>query len=361
MDSIRIKNKKYKLPIYLPDATRAVTKCLDSQDLRNAQVNGVVVNTYHLATSPGTEVLNSFGGIKDFMNYDGLVVSDSGGWQVFSLIHRSKKGGKITDEGVEFVIGGRQTKIFTPEQSIKTQFEIGSDIIICLDDFTPPDATAEYARSTVERTTLWAKECKRVFKKEVSARGMTEETRPHLFAVIQGGFYKEERKRSAKALTKIGFDGYGYGGYVIKDDGNLDLKLSKYVVDLLPDDKPKFALGFGRPNDIAALYNMGWNIFDCTLPTRDARHRRLYVFNKNPKEIDFLKESNFFNYIYINKAQHSHDPTPISKFCDCQVCKSHSKAYLGHLFRIGDMSAYRLASIHNLRFYTKLVEQLSLI
>ncbi len=356
MKEVIIKGKKYCLPIYLPDATRGVTKSVDSQDLKNAQVKGVVVNTYHLQTSPGTKILKKFGGIKGFMNYDGLVVSDSGGWQVFSLIHRNSSGGKITDAGVEFIIGGGKKEIFTPEESIKVQFEIESDIVICLDDFTPPDADTKTAENSVDRTILWAEKSKKEFDRQVKKRKMTDKTRPFLLAVIQGGYFKEERKRCAEALVKLNFDAYGYGGYVVNAEGKMDLKLSKYIADLIPNDKIKFALGVGRPDDISALYQMGWDIFDCTLPTRDARHRRLYIFKQDPKKINFKKSSNFYEYIYIDKAKYESDKIPISKYCDCEMCKYFSKAYLRHLFKLGDVSAYRLATIHNMRFYTMLTD-----
>ena len=355
MDKLTIKGKTYDLPIYLPDATRAVTKGLDSQDLIDSKVRGAVVNTYHLMTTPGTKVLRKAGGIKEFMNYDGLITSDSGGWQVFSLIHRNKRPGKITDEGVRFMIG-ESKKLFTPEISIKTQLDIGSDIIVCLDDFTPPDASEKKAKETVERTIKWAKESKKVFEREVKKRKLTKKTRPHLLAVVQGGYFKELRKNCAEELIKIGFDGYGYGGYVIDDDGNLDLELSQYIANLLPNDKFKFALGFGRPIDIVRLAEMGWDIFDCTLPTRDARHMRLYNFKKEPKSPKDLNDSKNFSYVYINKAKYENDFGPISKFCDCMVCENYSRSYLRHLFKIKDFSAFRLASIHNLRMYTKLTE-----
>lgn len=359
MKQVTIKGKTYTLPIYLPDATRGVTKSLDSQDLNTAGIKGVVVNTYHLQTSPGIKVLKKFGGIKKFMNFDGLVVSDSGGWQVFSLIHRSKTGGKITDEGVEFVIGGGKKEIFTPEDSIKIQFEIGSDIVICLDDFTPPDADFEHADETVSRTVLWAKRSKKEYERQLKKRKLTEKTRPYLLSVIQGGYFYDLRKRCVEELVKLDFDAYGYGGYVISAEGKLDLEISKFIAELIPDNKLKFALGFGRPNDISSLFKLGWDVFDCTLPTRDARHMRLYAFSKHPEKIKLEKETDYYSYVYINKSVHELDSGPIDNFCDCAVCKNYSKAYLRHLFKIGDISAFRLASIHNLRFYAKLLELLS--
>ncbi|MEZ6256003.1 MAG: tRNA guanosine(34) transglycosylase Tgt [Patescibacteria group bacterium] len=359
MKSITIKGTTHNLPIFLPDATRAVVKSLSGSDIKNVGTRGAVINTYHLADVPGSKFLDSNGGVKRFMNFSGLTISDSGGWQVFSLIHRNNTPGKITDEGVKFSIGGAKNQLFTPELSINTQFAIGSDVIICLDDFTPPDATPAVAQLTVNRTILWAQQCKRAYDAQIKARGLTDSTRPHIFAVVQGGYYKELREQCAAKLQEIGFDGYGYGGYVVGDDGQLDLDMSQYLAQLLPDDKPKFALGMGRPWDIASLYSYGWDIFDCTLPTRDARHKRLYAFKTFPQTFEDLTNKDEYEYVPINRGRYAEDFGPIDSSCDCETCVNHSRAYLYHLFKIGDVSAYRLATLHNLRFYNRVVDLLT--
>lgn len=353
-----IKKTSYQLPLYLPDATRAVVKGLDSSDLTAVGTEGVVVNTFHLMTDPGTEVLRSMGGVKRLMNFRGLVVSDSGGWQVFSLIHRNKKKGKIGDSGVEFYLEGSKKQLFTPEKSLQVQFALGSDLMICLDDFTPPDATKKDAARTVERTVNWAKRAKREFEKQLSEGSYTEDERPLLMAVVQGGYEKDLRRECFERLEEIGFDAYGYGGYVVDEEGELDLELSKFLADLISQDKLKFALGMGRPWDVAMLSEMGWDIFDCTLPTRDARHRRLYTFKEKPRSLKDLQDRNNYSYIYINKKIYQEDQDPVSILCDCPVCRHFSRAYLRHLFKIGDLSAYRLATIHNLYFYNNLIKLL---
>ncbi len=350
--NITIKGISYKLPIYLPDATRAVTKGIDSNDLVLCGIRGVVVNTYHLKTTPGLNVLAKFAGVKGFMNFDGLVVSDSGGWQVFSLIHRSKKAGEITDDGVKFAIGGGSLEIFTPEESVKTQFEIGSDIIICLDDFSSPHFDYSQTKASVERTILWAKKSKAEYDQQLIARNLDNSNRPMLFAVVQGGNFKDLRTYCVEKLAEIGFDGYGYGGYAVNEQGQLDLDLSQFLAESLPAESYKFALGVGRPQDIVDLYKMGWQIFDCTLPTRDARHKRLYIKNEQKNE------GSDFDYIYINKQKYIADMGPLSEACSCLTCKNYSRAYLHHLFKIKDTSAYRLATIHNLAFYTSVIESL---
>lgn len=360
MNSAIINNIKIRFPIYLPDATRAVTKSLDSIDLNNIGIEAVVVNTYHLTETPGLEILRTFGGVKKFMNFDGLVVSDSGGWQVFSLIHRNKSGGRITDEGVVFTTGVKTSQLFTPEDSIRAQFAIGSDIIICLDDFTPPDASENQIKVGIERTLLWAKRCKTEYLKQLEQRGLTlADPRPQLFAVIQGGWNRDLRKYCAEKLIELDFDGYGYGGYAIDDTTHkLDLEFSKFIVDLIPHDKISFALGVGKPHDIAALSQMGWQIFDCTLPTRDARHKRLYTYTRKPDNLEDLLDPSYHAYINLAKGSFKNDQTPLTDYCDCLACKNYTKGYMHHLFDIADFSAYRLASIHNLRHYTNLIKQL---
>lgn len=348
-DGFTVHAKTYNLPIYLPDATRGVVKSLDSKDLKDARIEGVVVNTYHISKQP------EMGPIKKFMNFSGLVTSDSGGWQVFSLIHRSNGNGTIADEGVTFKIDSKKS-VFTPELSIQTQFKIDSDIMICLDDFTAPDATESRVKESVDRTVLWAKRSKKEYERLLKKHKIKNVDRPLLLAVIQGGWSRDLRKECAEKLVKIGFDAYGFGGYVVNGTEGMDMEISKYIANLIPNDKLKFALGSGKPWEIVQLAKMGWDIFDCTLPTRDARHQRLYVFNKEPNSMAILEQKDTFGHIDIGKAIYQNDQTPIDPFCDCHSCKNYSKSYLRHLFKIKDTTALRLATIHNIRHYTRIVE-----
>jgi queuine tRNA-ribosyltransferase len=358
VEKLTIKGKTYNLPQFLPDATRAVVKSVDSHMLKNAGVEGVVVNTYHLMQEPGPETIQAAGGIKHFMNFDGLTVTDSGGWQIFSLIHRSQNAGKITDKGVTFPIGKYKKKLFTPEQSIEIQFQIGSDIIICLDDFTDPAGVLAKTKESVERTTLWAKRCKTRYHELCDQKGLTEQTRPHIYAVVQGGSNLDMRKKSADELIEIGFDGFGFGGYMVDENSELDLNVAQQLADLIPNDKPKFALGTGSPYQIAMCRQFGWDIFDCTLPTRDARHMRLYTFNQQPLKREDLFNKEIYGFLYINKQDYAQDFSPIDQNCDCYTCKNYSRAYLHHLFKIQDTLAFKLATIHNLRHYTKVIAHL---
>ncbi len=357
MKEVTIKGKTYSLPLYLPDATRAVVKSLTTKEIEAINIGGVVVNTYHLAEKPGLQILKEYGGVKKFMNFDGLVTSDSGGWQIFSLIHRDNKPGKITDEGVIFNFGGKNSRknIFTPEKSIKMQFAIGSDIIVCLDDFTNPKADFSQIQKSVDRTIIWAKKCKDEFNRIIKEEGLTDNTRPLLMAVVQGGMDKDLRNQCLDRLEEIGFDAYGFGGYIV-ENGEINEEISEYLASILPNDKLKFALGNGRPIDIAKMYKHGWDIFDCTLPTRDARNKRLYNLNYIPKSYDDLVNKDFYSYVYINREKFAKDSSAISDNCDCFSCKNYTKGYLQHLFKIEDTSALRLATIHNLRTYARVIE-----
>jgi len=349
MKEVIIKGKKFILPQYLPDATRGYVKSVDMKDLEDTGVTGVMVNTYHLMENPGLDVIEKAGGVKKYMGFEGLVSSDSGGWQMFSLIHRNAKAGKITDEGVTFKFGDGKKGLVTPEDIIKAQFRIGSDIMICLDDFSPPDATESRLKDSVKRTIYWAKRSKIAFEKQLDLYGFTDDNRPILLAPVQGGKSKELRKYCVEELVKIGFDAYGFGGYVVDEEGNWDLDMSEYLVNLLPKDSLKFALGIGRIGDIYNLAKMGWDIFDCTLPTRDARHKRLYILNSDKSDC---------SYLYMGKTKHVDNFDSVDHTCDCLTCKKYTISYLNHLFNTNDPLAYRLASIHNIRSYTRLVKSL---
>lgn len=333
-------------------------KSLDSADLNSSKIQGVVVNAFHLLTNPGSEVIKKAGGIKKFMNYNGLVASDSGGWQIFSLIYRGQTRGRVkpvTNEGVII----NDNILVTPEDIIRAQFDIGSDIIICLDHFSPPLSDKRSVGESVDRTVAWAKRSKSEYDKIIEVKKLDESNRPLIFSVIQGGEFMDLRKECAQKLLEMRFDGFGYGGYMVnKDNNQLDLEASSYISGQIPDDKIRFALGTGKPHDIAMLYKMGWHILDCTLPTRNARHKRLYTFEYEPKSAIDLEKRDIYSYLHINKRIYENDQKPVQESCDCFTCKNYSRAYLYHLFKMGDSLAGRLASIHNLRFYSRLTQLL---
>ncbi len=373
MSEIRIKNKNYRLPIFVPDATLGVARNLDSLDLAKVGLQGVMVNTYHLIQKPGEKILQEVGGIKKMMNWNGFVSSDSGGFQLFSLIRKNPNLGKITDEGIVLYSGPKKQKksLFTPEDSIRMQFTIGSDVMICLDDFTPPEANEKRIKESVERTIAWAKRAKIEFEKQLIEYGFDEKNRPLLLAPIQGHDNQKWRTYCSEELQEIGFDIYGLGGWPFTKDDKFDYSFCKLSADLTSKDSLRFALGVGTPENIVKLFFMGYQFFDCVLPTRDARHQRLYIFKVDPKTLNradlekLAKEdrlNEIFDYCYISKGQFATDISAVSEFCDCPICQKTNdipqvnKAYLHHLFKIGDGSAFRLASLHNLRVYTQLME-----
>jgi queuine tRNA-ribosyltransferase len=348
-----IRNKQIDLPIFCPDATRGVLRATDSNDISSTNIQGLIVNTYHLLNTPGTDAIKEFGGINKFMNWPGLTISDSGGFQVYSLIHRKSGLGKITDDGVTFNLDG--TKHFmSPENCIQTQFDIGADVIICLDDCADQTITESEMIKSIDRTIAWAKRCKNEYTLQINKRNLDETSRPLIFAVVQGGNYIAQRKRCAEELVKIGFDGFGFGGWPISEDGKLNMDALRATIEYTRDSKYHYALGVGDPKSCVDCIKLGYNIFDCVLPSRDARHGRLYVWNNRPG-IESLS-GDFYSYLRIDKAVYSKDKDPISEFCDCYTCKNYSKGYLRHLFKINDTLAYKLATIHNIRFYAQLFE-----
>lgn len=348
-------------PTFFPDATRAVVRSCDSLDLLSSHVEGLIVNTYHLMTEPGTSVLEEAGGVKKFMNWPGFIISDSGGFQLLSMIYKNKSLGTISDNGVVFhqSSSGKKKKYeFTPEKSIQVQFAIGADIMICLDDCPSAKAKPDEVKLSVDRTLAWAKRCKDEFERQLELHHFTADKRPLLFGVVQGAHDKKERERCAKGLIEIGFDGYGFGGWPLDDTHGVNFDILQFTASLMPDDKPKYALGLGSPSDIARLVGFGYQIFDCVLPTRDARHERLYMFKENPEGRNLLENPDCTSYVQIGREEYFRDQRPISEFCDCVACKNYSKSYLQHLFRLEEFTSGRLATIHNLRTYTKLIETL---
>lgn len=361
LKDFKIKGKEMVFPTFFPDATRGVIRSLASEDLTQTRVEGLIVNTYHLMSQPGTTTVKSIGGIKKFMNWPGWIISDSGGFQVLSLIYRNRNFGTISDDGVKFIRGskgGHEKYNLTPEKSVQVQFDLGADIIICLDDVPQHGAKEVEVEKCVERTIKWAKRCKEEFERQIKSRKLTRVNRPMIFAVVQGNTYNRLREKCAKGLMEIDFDGYGFGGWPIDADGNFNNKILEFTASVLPKDKPKYALGVGNLQALVDCVKMGYNIFDCVLPTRDARHERLYVFTKDPSKIDFDSGEKFSDFVFISREKYVKDPNPISLVCDCFTCKNYTLGYLNHLFTIEDSLAFRLATIHNLRTYTRLIEEL---
>jgi len=329
-----------------------------SADLRGVGVEAVVVNAFHLLRRPGARVIQGGGGIHAFMDWDGPVLSDSGGFQVWSLIRQDPARGVIRDREVIFREPATGEKwILTPERVIQLQFQLGSDIAVCLDDCTDADSPAGEQERSVERTVAWARRSREEFDRLAGQLRAGQEP-PRLFAVVQGGGEERLRRECATALAGIGFDGYGFGGWPFAADGALLSDPLRWVAESLPASAPRHALGIGRPDHLVSAFALGYSLFDCALPTRDARHGRLYTFRPGYPQRGPRPGASFFRAIHILDARYRVDHAPLEEGCDCPACARSSRAYLHHLFKVGDASAERLATLHNLRFYTRLIAAL---
>jgi queuine tRNA-ribosyltransferase len=352
---LETKNGELTTPFFMPDATRGFVKSLSREDLLKAGVGPMVVNTYHLYLQPRIDLIKKADGIHKFMNWNMPLLSDSGGYQIFSLIHKHPEMGKITDNEVMFKSPLDGSKhILTPEKSIQIQFDFGVDMMVVLDDVPPNTYPREKIAEAVERTIKWAERCKIEYEKQIKSRNISNKARPLIFGVIQGGGYADLRKHCAEKLVEIGFDGYGFGARHVDAEGNFMEDVVRETAELIPEDSLRFALGVGTPGDIVKCVNLGWDMFDCVIPTREGRHGRLFIW-KNQKE---LQGYDFYETININNERFKEDFSPVDKDCDCELCKNHTRAYLRHLFVSDDPLAMRLAAIHNLRFYMQLMKKL---
>jgi len=358
MEYLEVKDKKLKMPIFFPDATVAKIKGVNSDDLRNCKIEGVVVNIYHLMKEDLIKKIIESGGIHKFMDYNGVIISDSGGFQIMSIIRDNPELGYIEDRHAIFKIDNKNI-ILTPEKCIQMQLAIGSDVVMCLDDCTYPDMSFEEQNKSVERTIRWAKRCKEEFTRQT--KNWTNDQKPLLFGIIQGGNDLNLRKKCADELKEIGFDGYAFGGWPVDKEGNFLYNLLNFTCQLMPESKPKYAMGIGKPENIVACVKMGYNMFDCVIPTREARNNRLYAFRSTLFGMKLKKlndKNDFYDYVRIRNSEYSNDKKPISKNCDCYSCQNYSREQLYNLFKAKDFLAIRLATIHNLRFYSRLMERI---
>lgn len=352
IDGIDLPHGRMEFPVYLPDATYGMVRSVDAADLENACVQGLVMNTYHVMQKPGSVTVQSLGGLHRMSGWNQPIVTDSGGFQAYSLIRENSKFGKMSDSGITIFPENSKRKLqLTPEKTIQLQMSYGADILICLDQCTHPDDPESEQQRSVERTIAWAARCKQEFlrlKNQKKADG----TGPKLFAPIQGGSSFELRKRCAEALLEIGFDGFGFGGWPLDGDGNLLYDILQYIRELIPPEFPIHALGIGHPDNVQRCSFLGYEIFDSAMPTRDARHGRLYALREeNPSFND-----NWLTYRYIQDEKYIRSSQPVSPGCDCLTCSRYSLGYLRHLFKMNDALYPRLATIHNLRFMTRLTE-----
>jgi len=338
------------LPAFFPDGTRGVVKCVDSADLKACNIQGLVMNTYHLMTKPGAATIKALGGLHKFTGWDRPIITDSGGFQVFSLLRENSSLGEIRPNEIIFRKDGKKT-VLSPEKCIQSQLAYGSNVIMALDYCTHPNDSYEIQAKAVDVTIRWGKKCMDTFKKS--------KKESQIFGIIQGGNEEKLRKECAEALLEMGYTGFGFGGWPLDSEGRLTEDILAYTAQLIPDNFIKYAMGVGRPENIATCVKMGYTLFDCVIPTREARHNRLYVFNEEfESQKNIETEGKFYNYLYIMDDSYRRDSRPISNICDCHACQNYSRAYIRHLISIGDTLGHRLKTMHNLRFYTMLMEVL---
>ncbi len=326
-------------PFFMTIGTVGAVKGLIPSEV--AEVGGQVLlsNTYHLHLRPGEETVLKAGGLHKFMNWEGPILTDSGGFQVFSLSGIRK----LKEDGVEFRSHLNGEKIFlSPEKAIDIQTKLGSDIMMVLDECPAADKDRRYVEKSLGLTTRWAKRCKEhlvSLKEKKDSQLITP--RSKLFAIVQGGMHPDLRKKSAEQLKEIGFDGYAVGGLSVGEPNEVMYKMLDEVTPVLPEDKPRYLMGVGTPQDILEAVERGVDMFDCVLPTRNARHGHLYTSE---------------GIVRIKRAEFKEDFSPLDPNCDCYTCKNYTKAHLRHLHVAGEILSLRLNSLHNVAFYLNLMK-----
>lgn len=368
MERLHTKHGEIKLPAFMPDATYGSIRSVSFNDAAKAGVKELVTTTLHIEQNIGSDYIKEFGGIHKFFGWDRPILTDSGGWQVFSLINKylgdKKKSTKnfVTEAGCSFMDEdtGKQF-LLTPETSIQIQSKVGADIMTALDYPILGDASYAERKKCVAINTSWAKRAKEEFDRIYK----NEKDRPLIGAVIQGGNDFELRKKSAEELLEFDYDIYNFGGLPLhtpvswksQSEEGFFHDILKYVSELIPADKIKYAMGVGQPTDIAFCVDAGWQLFDTVLPTRNGRHGYLYVSEGQGETTRTYKKLSH-DILRLKKELYKHDDRPVDANCDCECCKTVSRAYLRHLIRMNEPSGFRLATIHNLRFYSDWMKKL---
>lgn len=317
-------------PAFMPVGTYGTVKGMTTDEVEATGAHILLGNTFHLMLRPGTEIIEQHGDLHDFMNWHKPILTDSGGFQVFSLGEMRK----ITEKGVEFRSPVNGEKIMlTPERSMEVQRSLGSDIVMIFDECTPYPATHEQAKTSMELSLRWAKRSKDAHGDNPSA----------LFGIVQGGMYEDLREISAQGLLDIDFDGYAIGGLSVGEPKEEMIKILDHTPDLIPKEKPRYLMGVGKPEDLVEGVRRGIDMFDCVMPTRNARNGHLFVTN---------------GVVKIRNAKHKTDTGPLDPECDCYTCKNYSKAYLHHLDKCNEILGAQLNTMHNLRFYQRVMQGL---
>ncbi|WP_457642791.1 tRNA guanosine(34) transglycosylase Tgt [Persephonella sp.] len=327
-------------PVFMPVGTQGVVKAVTKDQLMSTKPQIILANTYHLYLRPGTDVLQHFGGLHRFMNWEKPILTDSGGFQVFSLAKERKKNGKhkaeviLTEEGVRFRshLDG-SWHFFTPELVIQIQDIIGSDIIMPLDVCPPYPVSHTTAKDAVEKTLRWLERSKKAKTNDKQA----------LFGIIQGSVYEDLRVESALKTVEMDMDGYSIGGLSVGEPAEIMYRMTEVVVPFIPESKPRYLMGVGTPENIVESVHRGIDMFDCVMPTRNARNGTLFTT---------------FGRLNIKAAKHKFSEEPVDPECDCYTCRNFSRGYLRHLFNAEEITGMTLATIHNLRFYSRLMENI---
>jgi queuine tRNA-ribosyltransferase len=317
-------------PAFIPVGTQATIKALTPEDLKGLGAEIILCNTYHLFLRPGHELIKSLGGLHRFMHWDYPLLTDSGGFQVYSISANQK----VSEEGIAFkshLDGSRH--FLTPELCMEVQEALGADVVMCLDECVPYPSSYEYVHDSLKRTTRWAKRCQESKKREAQT----------LFGIVQGGMFKDLREQSARELVNLNFDGYAIGGLSVGESTSKMREMVEHGAALLPREKPRYLMGVGTPEDIVESVKRGIDMFDCVLPTRNARNGMLFTS---------------FGKIVIKNARHRSEDIPIDQNCTCYTCTHYSRAYLHHLFSAKEILSSRLNTIHNLFYYLSLIKEL---
>jgi queuine tRNA-ribosyltransferase len=317
----------FETPVFMPVGTQGSVKAVSPEDLTDADVKVILANTYHLYLRPGHHVIGRLGGLHRFMNWHGPILTDSGGFQVYSLTPLRT----LRDEGVTFqshIDGSRH--FIGPEEAIDIQETLGADIMMAFDECAPYPSEYAYVRRSVELTTSWARRCLERKKRDDQA----------LFGIVQGGMYPDLREISARGLVEMGFDGYALGGLSVGEDRDTRQRVIRETVDFLPSEKPVYLMGVGTPEDILEAVTLGVDMFDCVMPTRNARNGTLFTTAGR---------------MTIKNARYAEDNRPVDESCHCYTCAKYSRAYLRHLFMAREILSYRLNTIHNLAYYSRLM------
>ncbi|MDR3345821.1 MAG: tRNA guanosine(34) transglycosylase Tgt [Campylobacteraceae bacterium] len=336
--TIKTAHSTIQTPVFMPVGTVGSVKSLDAYDMREILKADIILgNTYHLYLRPGDENIKNFGGLHGFTKYDGSFLTDSGGFQAFSLSDISK----ASSEGVQFKshIDG-STHYFTPEKVLDIEYHLNSDIMMILDDLVELPSSQERINLSVERTIKWAEQSIAYhLKKQSEGVGLHQ----NIFAIIQGGTDKAYRKKCAEALCSMPFDGFAIGGLSVGEENTKMYDTVEFTTPFMPTDKPRYLMGVGTPEDLVENVERGVDMFDCVMPTRNARNATLFTS---------------FGKINIKGAKFIKDDTPIDSECDCYTCKRYSRGYLNHLYRAKELTFFRLASLHNLHYYLSLMRQM---